>query len=175
MVDKGPFKHSIFTEVKNSFLLITGYTDGSCHPQSGVGTWASILFADGRKILLQGSEKATTHNRMELLAAINSIRHLDMLGLSGYQLLIYSDSQYLVNLLQRKEKLKANRFITRAGKAIQNEDLVRILIEFLDAGFLSFIKVKAHQKDGDPLNREVDLLVRAHLRDETALQNEKQE
>lgn len=143
------------------------YTDGSCHPKVLRGTWAATLFVGNEKISLQGLEENTTHNRMELLAVINAMRQIDTLNLSAQKIQIYSDSQYVVNLSSRMDKLEANNFITKAGKQLQNSDLLQILIKQIRTHAIEFVKVKAHQKDGDVHNREVDMIARNLLRQST--------
>jgi len=145
-------------------LIIKIYTDGSCHTQLLLGGWASILFIGERKIILKGSETNTTHNRMELLAVIKAIEHIDSLKLGQELIMIYSDSQYVVNLVTRKEKLKSKNYITNKGTPIQNVDLVKVLIGYINSHNLEFVKVKAHQKNGDKINREVDILARQLVR-----------
>lgn len=132
------------------------------------GAWAAIVFIGEEKVLLSGEESGTTHNRMELLAVINAIDYLDKRGYSDRKFEIYSDSQYVVNLLTRKEKLKQKKFITNKGTLIQNADLVQILIKQMESHDLFFTKVKAHQKNGDRLNHEVDHIVRKLVRNKIA-------
>jgi ribonuclease HI len=141
------------------------YTDGSCHTQLLVGAWAAIVFIQDKKITLHGVETGTTHNRMELLAVIGAIEHIDHEHSLHKKIMVHSDSQYVVNLLTRKEKLKARNFITNKGTPIQNEDLVKQLINQIETHNLEFVKIKAHQKDGDKWNREVDFLVRKLVRE----------
>lgn len=143
------------------------YTDGSCHTQLLIGAWAAIIYIDGKKETLSACELNTTHNRMELLAVINAITHIDSLQLAQSKLIIYSDSQYVVNLCDRKEKLKAKKFITNKGTHIQNYDLVQTLIYQMENHNLVFNKIKAHQQNGNPHNREVDLIVRKIVREKT--------
>ncbi len=149
--------------MKNSEAKI--YTDGSCHTQLLIGAWAALVFLDGKKCILKGLETNTTHNRMELLAVINAVNYLDSASISSQKIEIFSDSQYVVNLIQRKEKLKSKNFITNKGTPIQNNDLVQTLINQIETHNLVFSKVKAHQKNGDPLNREVDMIVRNLVRE----------
>ena len=61
--------------MKNPVIEI--YTDGSCHSQQLIGAWAALVFINGEKTILKGTEKETTHNRMELLAVINAIKHVE--------------------------------------------------------------------------------------------------
>lgn len=162
----------IFISNFNQIILLENpvieiYTDGSCHTQLLIGAWAALLFINNQKVILKGDETGTTHNRMELLGVIKAIEHVNNEGLGNSKLLVYSDSQYVVNLLTRKEKLKARNFITNKGTGIQNADLVKILINYIESHNLEFVKVKAHQKDGDKWNREVDLVVRKMVRERT--------
>ena len=87
--------------------LIEIYTDGSCHTQLLNGAWAALVFIDGKKTILKGTETNTTHNRMELLAVINAIKHVEAEVTLKEKLHIYSDSQYVVNLNDRRKKLEA--------------------------------------------------------------------
>ncbi len=143
---------------------ITVYTDGSCHTQLLQGAWAAILFIDDEKVILQGEERDTTHNRMELKAVINALLYVDKRGLQHKLIHIYSDSQYVVNLVDRIEKLRRKNFSTNKGTPIQNIDLIQQLIGQIETHRVQFTKVKAHQKDGDEINREVDIIVRKLLR-----------
>lgn len=144
--------------------LIEIYTDGSCHTQLKIGTWAAIILANGQKTVIDGYEKNTSHNRMELLAIIRSIDFLKEEKLGDKEIIVYSDSQYAVNLPGRQEKLKKKSFKTNKGNEIRNIDLVNQFLEYAESYCIVFNKVKAHSKDGDPMNREVDLLVRTQLR-----------
>jgi len=145
--------------------VITIYTDGSCHTQLLIGTWAAIVLIEDKKIILKGREFNTTHNRMELFAVIRAVEFLEELKLTHQKIVICSDSQYVVNLSGRMEKLEKNSFMTKAGKVLQNTDLLRRLIKQMKSYNLNFTKIKAHQKGGDAFNKEADLIVRNLLRE----------
>ena len=149
-------------------ITIKIYTDGSCHTQLLVGAWAAIVFINEEKVILKGTATNTTHNRMELIGIIEAVDHLIQRGHGDQLMEVYSDSQYAVNLLTRKERLKKNDFITKKGTPVQNVDLVKKLIAHMETYNLRFVKVKAHQKDGDAINREVDILVRQLVRKQVA-------
>lgn len=140
------------------------YSDGSCHTQFTIGAWAAIILINDKKVILSNTENKTTHNRMELLGVIEAVKYLEENNLADNFIEVYSDSQYVVNLMSRKSRLKQNSFITKKGTPIQNSDLVQKLIQQIETYSLKFTKVKAHQKDGDVLNREVDILVRNLVR-----------
>ena len=143
------------------------YTDGSCHSQQLIGAWAALVFINGKKTILKGTETDTTHNRMELLAVINAIKHIETEVSVKETLYIYSDSQYVVNLNSRRAKLESKNFITNKGTPIQNLDLVQTLLNLNNNNTIEFVKVKAHQKpDGsENFNREVDIIVRKLVRE----------
>lgn len=149
------------------------YTDGSSHTQQLIGAWGAIILIHDKKVVLSNIETDTTHNRMELLGVIKAIEYLNENNLTENVIDVYSDSQYVVNLLTRKTRLKQKNFITKKGTPIQNSDLVQKLIQQIETHTINFTKVKAHQKDGDAMNREVDILVRNLVRKKVTEQNGK--
>src|ERR1035437_9452576 len=136
------------------------YTDGSCHTQQCVGAWVAILLADNKKTVLSGSETGTTHNRMELIAVIRALEYVKTNYKKVSSVTVVSDSQYVVGLNARKEKLLKQDFNTKAGKEIRNADLVKEF--FLLSTNVLFMKIKAHQKKTSAINYniEADVLVR---------------
>jgi len=150
--------------------VIEIYTDGSCHTQFCVGGWAAIIIIDGKRTVLQGEAQNTTHNRMELLAVIKAIEFLES-NQANAILKIYTDSQYVFRIPERMAKLKSNKFITKKGNLLQNQDLLEILIHQIETRTIQFIKVKAHQgTDASDIssptnfNSEVDNLSRQIVR-----------
>jgi len=146
---------------------ITIFTDGSCHAQLKTGGWASIIMMDSNKIVLQGMTLETTHQRMELTAVLESLKYLERHGMIRQEIAIYSDSQYVVDLLKRKAGLLNSNYHTKKSKPVRNTDLVKELIDFMNLSNIHFIKIRSHQKLSDPesrLNREVDVLSRKNMR-----------
>ncbi len=141
------------------------YTDGSCHTQQCVGAWVAILLSENKKIVLSGKETDTTHNRMELKAVIKALEYVRANYINITSITVVSDSQYVVGLYSRKEKLVKQNFNTKAGAEIRNADLVK---EFLLLGDnVRFVKIKAHQKKASEINYniEADVLVRKLMRE----------
>lgn len=142
------------------------YTDGSCHTQQCIGAWAAVILVDKQKIVLSGKEIQTTHNRMEILAVIKSIKyvqnHFDYIT----EIKIVSDSQYVIGLIDRQTKFIASDFTTKAGKDIRNVDLVKELLNLVSTIKVQFVKIKAHQKATTTINYniEVDKLSRQIVR-----------
>lgn len=148
-------------------MSITVFTDGSCHNRLRTGGWASIIFMGTEKVTLKGSEAETTHHRMELMAVLESFRFLQEKNWLGYPITVYSDSQYVVGLLQRKERLTTSGYRTKKLTPIRNADLVQSLIRFLETKEVTFVKLKSHLKSSDlenVINREVDMLSRQMMR-----------
>lgn len=77
------------------------YTDGSCNlnDPNRVGGYGVVSIYDG--VINEhygGGQRGTTHNRMELLAVIVS---LERLPTKYFTILIQSDSQYVVNSINK--------------------------------------------------------------------------
>ena len=149
----------------NTSIPIEIYTDGSSHTQKLIGAWAAIIYYNDSKIIIKQVVVNTNHNRMEMQAVIQAIKFVDTNYSTNIPIIINSDSQYVVNLVDRKEKLKKNEFMTRKGNPVKNLELVSTLIDQIETHEITFIKIKAHVKDGDIKNREVDLLVRKLMRE----------
>jgi len=149
----------------NTSIPIEIYTDGSSHTQKLIGAWAAIIYYNDSKIIIKQVVVNTNHNRMEMQAVIQAIKFVDTNYSTNIPIIINSDSQYVVNLVDRKEKLKKNEFFTRKGNPVKNLDLVTTLIDQIETHEITFNKIKAHVKEGDIKNREVDLLVRKLMRE----------
>jgi len=143
------------------------YTDGSCDTHYRAGAWVAIILIGAEKIVLTGVENNTTHNRMELVAVIEAISYVRNNYASAGYIKIYSDSQYVTELPDRKSKLEAANFLSKKGTLIQNASLVKSLLDHIPVYHLSFVKIKAHQKKTDikNYNIEADLLARKIVRE----------
>ena len=74
------------------------YTDGSSRGNPGPGGYGAILmYGNHRKELSQGY-RLTTNNRMELLAVIAG---LETIKKNDLPVIVYSDSQYVVNSIEK--------------------------------------------------------------------------
>jgi len=143
------------------------YTDGSCDPVSGIGGWAAIILEDGGNVLLSGKETDTNHHRMEITAALCALRHIQSTASGNRPIVLFTDSQYLANLPQRKDKLLAAGMRTRKGDILRNRDLLVQLFALLDTLMIAIVKVPSHEKAGNlwNYNREVDKLSRKIVRE----------
>jgi ribonuclease HI len=155
-----------------NYQVIDIYTDGSCNTVHNIGAWASIIFIDNNKFILKDVDQDTTHNRMELLAVIKAIDFIDK-NYKHTSIVIYTDSQYVSRIPERKERLQQNHFLTKKRILLQNSDLVQLLIHQIETHTIEFVKVKAHQQpekgcisSSINYNSEVDKIARQLVREE---------
>ena len=143
------------------------YTDGSCHTQLRLGAWAAIIINGNEQKILTGTTTDTTHQRMELTAAIEAIKFVQFHYPATTAIDLISDSQYVVDLPGRMQKLAAANYKTKQGKAIQNASLVQQLFQLYKNSNINFTKIKAHlKKTGlDDYNIGVDKLCRKLVRE----------
>jgi len=84
---------------------VTIFTDGACKGNPGRGGWAAVLYINGTQHIEKGAELRITNNRKELMAAIKGLEAAP----SDKEVIIYSDSTYLVNTMTRNWKRNANQ------------------------------------------------------------------
>ena len=77
---------------------ITIYTDGASRGNPGPGGYGVVLLSGPYRREISEGFKSTTNNRMELLAVIIG---LEALKKDGMNVTIYSDSQYVVNSVEK--------------------------------------------------------------------------
>jgi len=118
------------------------YTDGACSGNPGLGGYCAILLYKGVEKIVSGSEKDTTNNRMELIAAIKGLECLK----EPCQVNLYSDSQYLVDAFNQNWLIswQMNGWKSANKKEVKNIDLWEKLIEYSSKHKITFIKVKGH-------------------------------
>lgn len=133
---------------------ITMYTDGAARGNPGPGGYGVILISGPHRKELSKGYKHTTNNRMELRAVIAGLEALKKTGLN---ITIYSDSQYVINSVQ-KGWLKtwiATNF--KGGK--KNKDLWLLYDELAKPHHVKFVWVRGHADNA--LNNRCDELATA--------------
>ena len=131
------------------------YTDGACSGNPGPGGWGYILRhpASGAEIERSGAERATTNNRMELMAVIEGLTALTQPTIVH----LYSDSQYVLKGLEEwVAQWKARGWKTAAKKPVKNAELWRRLDELRQEHTLHFHWIEGHA--GHPENERADAL-----------------
>ncbi|WP_211326598.1 ribonuclease HI [Paenibacillus flagellatus] len=136
------------------------YTDGACSGNPGPGGWGAILFYGEHRKEMSGGEKHTTNNRMELLAAIESIGTLK----EPCKIKLYSDSAYLVNCFQKAwyKGWQRNGWKNSKGQPVENQDLWKQLLQLMETHRVEYIKVKGHSDN--EFNNHCDFLAREAIK-----------
>ena len=118
------------------------YTDGACSGNPGPGGWGAVIFdQDNRQKNISGSEKNTTNNRMELLAAIMSLKKIK----TNSEVVIFTDSIYVKNgITEWMKNWKKNGWKNSNKKPVKNKDLWVKLDKLCEANNVSWKWVKGH-------------------------------
>ena len=134
------------------------FTDGACSGNPGPGGWGAILRAGGREKELSGGERATTNNRMEMMAVIQSLAALK----TPAQVTLYTDSRYVLDGATKWIKnWKKNGWKTADKKPVKNDDLWRQLETEAARHEIKWVWVRGH--DGHPENERADALARGAI------------
>ena len=117
------------------------YSDGACKGNPGPGGWGALLrYGDVEKSLC-GGELNTTNNRMELMAAIESLQSLK----ERCQVDLTTDSQYVKKgMMEWIQNWKKNGWKTAAKKPVKNADLWQALDEQVNRHKVVWHWVKGH-------------------------------
>ena len=95
------------TEEKKPPGKYTVYTDGGCaYNPGGPGGIGAVILDGGGKVIKEISKGygPTTNNRMEICAAIEALKVVP----EGANVVLYSDSQYLVNTMRGAFRMRKN-------------------------------------------------------------------
>ena len=117
---------------------ITIYTDGSSLGNPGAGGYGVVLISSPYRKELSAGYRLTTNNRMELLAVIIA---LEALRFEGSDVVIYSDSRYVVDAVSKGWVFGWERK-GFAGK--KNPDLWQRFLRIYRRHHVRFVWVKGH-------------------------------
>ncbi len=131
------------------------FTDGACRGNPGPGGWAALLKielnGEGVEKLVQGAERDTTNNRMELTAAIEGLKSLNQ----PCEVSLTTDSQYVrQGITKWVSAWKKNGWKTSQKKPVKNQDLWVELDRVIDSHQIEWHWVKGHS--GHEENERVD-------------------
>lgn len=119
--------------------ILTIYTDGASRGNPGPGGYGAILQWGTVSRELSAGYRLTTNNRMELLAVIAALESLKKEGLN---IVIFSDSQYVVNAVEKGWLKTWLRTDFSGGK--KNKDLWKRYAELASKHNIKFKWVKGH-------------------------------
>ena len=130
---------------------LTIYTDGASRGNPGRGGYGTILMWNGHAKEIAAGYRLTTNNRMELMAVIAG---LEALKKDGLNIMIYSDSQYVVKAIE--EGWLKNWIATNFKGGKKNKDLWLRYFELSQKNNIRFSWVRGHADN--PYNNRCDEL-----------------
>ena len=131
-------------------MSIKIYTDGAAKGNPGRGGYGVVLISGKhRKEVSQGFEK-TTNNRMELLAVIVALENIKK---PSAQVVVYSDSKYVVDSVEKKWLFS---WFKNDFKKRKNPDLWKRFLLVYKKHQVKFVWVKGHSNNIE--NNRCDVL-----------------
>ena len=131
-------------------MKITIYTDGAAKGNPGKGGYGIVLRSGKHRKELSEGFRLTTNNRMELLAVIVA---LESIKKSGEEVLVYSDSKYVVDAVEKKWLFSWEKMNFKNKK---NPDLWVRFLKIFRVHKVSFLWVKGHANNKE--NERCDTL-----------------
>ena len=117
---------------------ITIYTDGAASGNPGPGGYGVVLIYGKHRLEKSGGFKLTTNNRMELMAVIVG---LEALKIQGSRVVIYTDSKYVADAVEKRWLFK---WEATAFKNKKNADLWLRFLKVYRRHSIRFVWIKGH-------------------------------
>jgi ribonuclease HI len=125
------------------------FTDGSANPQSKIG-YGAFLLLNKLNVSLDEAKSLVKLNRFEntsstklelqiLLSALNGINP------TNCKLIVYTDSQNIIGLAERRARFEKNEYRSKNGKLIASHKLYQEFYSLTDTLKCEFVKVSGHQ------------------------------
>ncbi|MCP4215395.1 MAG: ribonuclease HI [bacterium] len=142
------------TETKLIESDVVVYTDGGCINNPGPGGYGAVLLTGDKRKEISGGFRKTTNNRMELLACIEALKHIE----DSLSIVLYSDSKYVVNGIEKgwAKRWRKKGWMRNADSPAENYDLWDQLLALSESHNVTFSWVKGHA--GNPENERCDQL-----------------
>ncbi|HLG33750.1 MAG TPA: ribonuclease HI [Bacteroidia bacterium] len=118
--------------------MITIYTDGSSLGNPGPGGYGVVMISGHHRKEMSEGFRLTTNNRMELLSVIIA---LESLKNDGSSVTIYSDSKYVVDVVEKRWVFGWEK---KDFKKKKNPDLWKRFLEVYEKHKVKFVWVKGH-------------------------------
>jgi len=143
------------------------FTDGSVNTKSDIGYGAYLLvpenelFSDGLlpKVKLKRFEK-TSSTKLEIQTVLWALSEV---GKIERKLILYTDSQNIIGLHRRRERLERNDFYSKQNRRITNWELYQAFYRLTDELNIEITKVGGHKRTStkDNIDRLFTLVDRA--------------
>ncbi len=126
------------------------FSDGSVDPVKKIGFGAYLLMGvhealgpDELKQRLKTKRfEDVGSTQLELLTVLWALEEVD----KDVKLTLYTDSQHLVRLPARRQRLEQKDYHNKKGAVLRNTALYKTFFQVMDTLDCHFIKVKGHQK-----------------------------
>lgn len=139
------------------------FTDGACFGNPGPGGWGAILRYGKTVKEIHGGERATTNNRMELMAAINALQSLRRPCIVW----LTTDSEYLrKGITEWLPRWKMRGWRTSRKEAVKNQDLWQLLDQAASRHRMDWRWVRGH--NGHRENERADYLANLAMKEQQA-------
>ena len=126
------------------------FTDGSVNAQSSVGYGAYLEVIDRTLSLDVYRTKVktkrfepTSSTRLELQTLLWALKEVSE---KEHRVIVHTDSQTIMGLLSRRERLEKNGFCSKEGRRLHNDELYQEFYRAVDQMDCEFVKVKGHQR-----------------------------
>ncbi len=143
------------------------FTDGSVDVPSKTGFGAFLLVSEPglspeilkKNVRIKRFEN-TTSSKLELQTLLWALNHIST---TENEVFIYTDSQTIVGLMQRRQGLETKNYYSGKNKRISNHDLYREFFSITDILSIKLFKVQGHQptRHKDEIHRLFTLVDRA--------------
>ncbi len=130
--------------------MIEIFTDGASSGNPGPGGYGVILRSGKHYKELSEGYRKTTNNRMELMAVICGLESIKQ---AGQEIMIYSDSKYIIDSVEKKWVFN---WLKTGFKDKKNKDLWLRFLNVYKLHQVRFTWVKGH--NGHPENERCDEL-----------------
>lgn len=139
------------TETKKENWIL--YSDGSCIPNPGTGSWAFVIIDSNsdkknqnRGFCLSTLDEEMTNNKMEIKAVIEGLRYFIFeMNKINEEITLISDSSYVVKAIDKwLSKWESNNWITYENKPVKNKYLWEEISTLKKLVKLTCIQVKGH-------------------------------
>lgn len=158
--------------IDNTLLL---FTDGSVNTKNKVGYGAYLAVTEpANPELLKQHVKVkrfdnTTSTKLELQTLLWALNDVEV---SDRKVIVYTDSQNIIGLPDRRERLEKSGYYSKKNNRLKNYELYQEFYRVIDKLDCEFVKVRGHNKtkDKDDIERVFTLVDRASRR---AIRSEK--
>ena len=146
------------TATSSALPQVSMWTDGACSGNPGPGGWGALLRFGEHAKELNGGEKDTTNNRMEMMAVLKGVQALKQ----PCSVHIYTDSTYVLKgMTEWIVGWRKRGWKTASGAAVKNVDLWQALDHALAQHQVEWTWVKGHA--GHAENERADELARGGI------------